>query len=79
MRETLLLLCVRVTTPLMLPDNRVGECRFCGMRVQFRPDAPNIPKICAECACDHVDEATEFSVTQRTLDELRDHINKRRH
>jgi hypothetical protein len=79
MGDETILLCARITTPLILPDNRIGKCFECGSKVQFRPHAPNIPKMCAECARDHVDEATVFSVTQRTLDELRDHINKRRH
>ena len=42
--------CVRVTVPLILPDNLLGRCDACGAPVQFRPVAVDVaPKICVEC------------------------------
>lgn len=41
---------IRLSVPLVLPDNQVGECSACGSAVQFRPGLPEgFPKVCLEC------------------------------
>lgn len=43
--------CRRLTSPLLLPDNLIDLCSQCGEAIQFRPHAPKLPpKICDECA-----------------------------
>jgi hypothetical protein len=44
-------ICVRCDDahPLLLLDNLIGDCGRCGSRVQFRPDAPDFPKLCLDC------------------------------
>jgi len=78
MGDEMVLVCERITTPLMLPDNRLGKCRECGWKVQYRPHAPKVARICTVCALDRIDEVTEVLITQRTLDEVRDYLKKRR-
>jgi hypothetical protein len=77
-RDETVLVCERITTPLMLPDNRLGTCRECGTRVQFRPHAPKIARMCVPCALDQIDHVTKIEITQRTLEEVRDYLRKRR-
>jgi hypothetical protein len=44
------IICLRETFPLMLSDNIIDICVFCGARVQVRPNAPKFPKRCCnEC------------------------------
>jgi hypothetical protein len=43
--------CVRLTQPLIMPDNVIGLCAECGEAIQHRPHVPKQPrKICMECA-----------------------------
>ena len=43
--------CRRLTSPLLLPDNVIGLCSKCGEAIQHRPHVPKKPpKICDECA-----------------------------
>jgi hypothetical protein len=45
------LVCARLTSPLMMPDNVIDLCSKCGEAIQLRPDAPKRPpKICNVCA-----------------------------
>lgn len=45
-----LLVCARLTTPLLMPDNRIGFCCKCGEAIQHRPHVPKSPyKMCCEC------------------------------
>jgi hypothetical protein len=77
--EEVILVCERITTPLILPDNRIGKCSECGWRVQFRPHAPKgPPRMCVQCALDRFDENTSIHVTPRTMEELRDYLKKKR-
>jgi len=78
MGDETVLVCERITTPLIMPDNRLGKCSECGWRVQFRPHAPKGRRMCSVCALDRIDDVTEIEITQRTLDEVLDYINKRR-
>jgi hypothetical protein len=43
--------CGRLTTPLLMPDNLIDLCLKCGEAIQHRPHTPRAPpKICVECA-----------------------------
>lgn len=45
------LVCVRLTQPLLMPDNQISLCDACGEAVQHRAHAPKLPrKLCWECA-----------------------------
>ena len=45
------LICMRLSVPLIMPDNAVGRCAACDCPIQFRPIAPPaIAKVCVECA-----------------------------
>jgi hypothetical protein len=56
------LLCARITVPLLLPDNRTGECCECGWKVQFRPHAPAGRRMCADCAIALIDFDLEIAI-----------------
>ena len=46
-----LIVCAALTSPLILPDNQVGNCADCNARIQYRPyygDGPT--KLCSACA-----------------------------
>lgn len=44
-------ICQRLTSPLLLPDNLIDLCSKCGEAIQYRPHAPKRPpKICFVCA-----------------------------
>jgi hypothetical protein len=46
---------VRLTVPLLLPDNKIGQCAGCGQAVQFRPEVPEgFPTVCYACVPDFV-------------------------
>ncbi len=50
-----MVICVDVTRPLLLPDNKTGPCADCGTALQWRPHAPvNPPKVCLLCATERV-------------------------
>lgn len=45
------LVCVRLTQPLLMPDNQISLCDACGEAIQHRPHVPKLPrKLCWECA-----------------------------
>lgn len=78
-----ILVCVRLTSPLMLSDNEIGLCSECGEAIQHRPHVPKSPrKMCLECAGQLVgaDAATgELSVmiTPETFAELESYFRKK--
>jgi hypothetical protein len=42
--------CMRLTQPLLLPDNLIDLCSKCGEAIQHRPHVPKRPpKICNQC------------------------------
>jgi len=42
--------CVRLTSPLLMPDNVIDICSQCGEAIQHRPHVPKQPrKMCWEC------------------------------
>jgi hypothetical protein len=74
-----ILVCKRITTPLILPDNRLGKCCECGWKVQFRPHAPKGRRMCRHCAADRIDDIPEIVITRRTIEEICDYLKKGRH
>ena len=61
-------ICVRLTSPLLLPDNEIGLCSECGEAIQYRPHAPKRPpKICSECLVSFVKDETATIVTTPTI------------
>lgn len=76
--------CVRLTSPLIMPDNEIGLCAQCGEAIQFRPHAPAGPrKMCWECIEPLAVAAAakgEFHslITPETALELLDRMQKKR-
>lgn len=77
-REEVVVVCARITTPLILPDNRIGKCAECGWKVQFRPHAPRGRRRCMECAIALIEPGTKIETTPRMLEDYRDYLNKKR-
>ena len=80
--EAAFVVCEERTSPLLLPDNRVGVCSHCGVAVQFRPHAPERPKLCFRCGATAIAADTEDSevvVTHQGLDEVRTYLKKKKH
>ncbi len=51
-----MVICRRLTKPLLNRDNLTGPCADCGTQLQWRPHAPtHPPKLCRECAMERVD------------------------
>ena len=53
------IVCLHVTSPLLMPDNVVEVCRQCFKAIQCRPNLPKgIKKICLACASPEIEAAT---------------------
>jgi hypothetical protein len=76
-KEQIIVVCARITTPLLMADNDIGECSECGWKVQFRPHAPKSRKVCMECASDQIEPDTKVKVPRRMLEDLRDFYRKK--
>jgi hypothetical protein len=70
MSDVALLVCMRITDPLIMPDNLIGTCQNCGWKIQFRPPAPDGVRLCFECVEAIMEENSYLAVTQETLDDL---------
>jgi hypothetical protein len=77
-----LLVCKRLTSPLLLPDNLVSLCSQCGEAIQHRPDVPVTPqKLCEVCALPIIEAETAKGtmvamMTPKSMTELAAHIRK---
>jgi hypothetical protein len=67
-RNEVIVLCLLVEGPLILPDNLVTTCSGCGRQVQYRPDPPLGPKMCAACALPAIIDGAEAIVPTRMID-----------
>ena len=76
-KDEAVVICARITTPLYIPDNRVGKCSECGSKVQFRPHAPRGRKICMECAIDLIEDDTKVELLPRMLEDLKTYQRKK--
>ena len=70
------LVCVPVTMPLVLPDNKVDDCAACGRRIQYRPTAPRkVTRMCVDCVKEEIAEKeargikTEMIATPTAIEE----------
>ncbi len=79
------LVCMPVTMPLVMPDNKVGDCAACGRRIQYRPYAPKkVTRMCVDCVKEIVAEKeargikTEMLATPTAIAELIDELKKDR-
>lgn len=77
MTEQRIVVCTRITTPLLVPDNRIGKCSECGWKVQFRPDAPKARKLCLQCAADLISPDTKIEVPPNVIADLKNILKKR--
>ena len=83
MEEAEILACMRLTRPLLLPDNEIGLCEQCGEAIQFRPHVPKLPKkMCIECvmpatAKAHAKGELVTMITPKTLADLQAYFHKR--
>jgi hypothetical protein len=75
--DELVVVCARITTPLILPDNATGKCSECGHGVQFRPHAPPGRRLCGECALAIRDDDTESVTTPRMVEDVRNYFKKK--
>lgn len=77
------MVCLRRTEPLKMPDNLVVACNRCGTAIQHRPHAPAAPeKVCWECIAPQFErEAARGDlttlITPKTAAELADYFRKR--
>jgi hypothetical protein len=75
------LVCRRLTSPLLMPDNKLDLCSKCGEAVQYRPAAPNGPaKICEVCVAPVIEGESEIvtMITQKTVDEFDAYMRKKK-
>ena len=72
-----IVICARITTPLYIEDNVIGECSECGWKVQFRPHAPKGRKMCMLCAADQVEPGSTMEILPRMLEDLKAHYRKK--
>lgn len=73
------LVCMRLSTPLIVPDNRIGRCSECGWKVQFRPSAPRYRKMCMECSLDLVPDDAEIELFPGQSEDLRYILGRKGH
>jgi hypothetical protein len=75
--------CMRLTSPLLLPDNVIDICSKCGEAIQYRPNAPKRPpKLCYVCADPIItDRAAKgdltATMTRKTMAEVADYYRKK--
>jgi hypothetical protein len=73
-----LLVCARLTSPLMMPDNLIDICSKCGEAIQHRPHVPKRPrKICLQCAKPLIDAADVTMITPETVADLARYFRKK--
>lgn len=56
------------------PDNRTGPCHRCKTEVVWRPHAPEPSiKLCLDCAVAVLPKDAVLTITEKTLQEVREH------
>jgi hypothetical protein len=81
--DTDYMVCVRLTSPLILPDNEIDICAMCGEAIQHRPHAPSRPKkVCLECMAPQMNREAargnlDVKITPRTAQEVADYLLKK--
>lgn len=75
--------CMRLTTPLLMPDNQLDICSKCGEAIQHRPHVPKRPpKVCMECVAPDAARAARKGelhsiITTKTAGELAAYLRKK--
>ena len=75
--------CMRLTQPLLMPDNEIGLCSECGEAIQYRPYVPKLPrKMCLECIGPRANKAAATGelhsiLTPEALAEIAAHLRKK--
>jgi len=75
--------CMRLTQPLLMPDNEIGLCSECGEAIQYRPHVPKLPrKMCLECIGPRASKAAERGelhsiLTPEAAAEIAAHLRKK--
>jgi hypothetical protein len=78
-----IVVCARLTQPLLLPDNLIDICSGCGEAIQHRPHVPKRPrKMCMECVGPRAAKAAKRGelhtvLTPEIVAELAAHIRKK--
>jgi hypothetical protein len=75
--DEVIVLCARITTPLYIPDNRIGRCSECGWKVQFRPHAPRGRRVCMKCAVMLIEDGATMKTSPRMLEDLQTYYRKK--
>lgn len=81
--EAEVLACLRLTQPLLLPDNEIDLCEQCGAAIQFRPHVPKRPKkLCMECVAPMIAKADAKGelvtiLTAKSVAEIQDYLRKK--
>lgn len=73
------LICARVNgDPLLIGDNKTGNCSECGRLVQFRPHAPTPHVlICVQCFPDVIEPRDEVVTTPEMIKDFVAHHRKK--
>jgi hypothetical protein len=75
--------CRRLTSPLLLPDNLIDLCSKCGEAIQHRPHVPKRPpKVCDQCggaigAAQAAKGELVTMITPKTAEEVIAYLRKR--
>ncbi|MBR0753535.1 hypothetical protein JQ604_15205 [Bradyrhizobium jicamae] len=78
------LVCRRMTQPLLMPDNEIGLCSRCGEAIQFRPHVSPLPsKVCEVCIMPEIEQLgargeLHSIITPETAVELGRYLRRKR-
>jgi hypothetical protein len=82
--DAAVVVCRRLTQPLLMPDNLIDLCSKCKEAIQHRPDAPKRPaKICDDCAlpileAEYAKGELVTKITPKTAIEFAEFLAKKR-
>jgi hypothetical protein len=68
-KDQIIVVCARITDPLLLPDNVISTCDACGWAVQHRPHAPKGKRRCLKCAA-HLMNNNTVHTTSRMVEDF---------
>jgi hypothetical protein len=73
--------CRRLTQPLLMPDNHIDICSKCGEAIQHRPHVPKRPpKVCDLCAVAIMEKEKDelvVMITPKTAEEVAEWLRKK--
>ncbi len=77
------MVCTRITSPLVFPDNVIDLCSGCGEAIQHRPHVPTVrEKLCLECFGPRGEQERARNnlrvvISEKTAREVRDYFRKK--